>query len=160
MGLYVVKRKFMPWVMALSLACLTAGPGVYPVLAAGADKAQEETAEEEDKAWTEDLDKKLDVTIQMLNVIREELKDVEADTGKKPQDEKDWVVVLRENIGKISRLWRKLRKVTEPGSDQTKIASEDEARLTRDLSDRLNETIEAMKIMKEELDKIQSDRTE
>ena len=41
--------------------------------------------------------------------------------GGKPRAEKKRADVLRENIGKISRLWRKLRKVVGPKGEQAEI---------------------------------------
>ena len=146
----VIGRVFAVWTTVLCLICAASVAGF----------AQQKSSEKEDRVWTEDLDRKLEMTIQALNVIREDLQEEQAAGGGKPRAEKKRADVLRENIGKISRLWRKLRKVVGPKGEQAEIGLKEETRLTRELSDKLGETIETMTVMKKELDRIRQDRQE
>ncbi len=115
--------------------------------------------------WTDDMDKKLDKTIRVLSVIRDELEDykkTEAETakalvpGQKAADEETaWGKNMAAWLGGAVRAWKTIRKETasETGTPSPAELSEEEAQLTRDISGRLDQAIKAMTAIKEELDK-------
>jgi hypothetical protein len=118
-----------------------------------------------EEAWTDDMDEKLDKTIRVLSVIKEELEDykkTEAETAKAPvpgqkaaDAETAWSRKLAAWLGRAIRTWKKIRKETasETGTPSSAELSEEEAQLTRDISGRLDQAIKAMTAIKEELDK-------
>ena len=121
----------------------------------------EEPAPEKDEDWSKDLDKKIDTTIKVLQVIKEEVKDIEPPAkslkqgaGKAAAQEEDWTENLKRWIQRAARIWRKIRKVTAPAGAPAGPAADDQAELTKDLSEKLAKTISAMQVIKEELDKI------
>ncbi|MFH1552910.1 MAG: hypothetical protein ABID83_04665 [Candidatus Omnitrophota bacterium] len=134
-----------------------------PVLAQTASSAQQDPTAEEEAAWDKDLDKKIDTTIEVLKVIKEELKD-EQKQDLTAQEKADWSAKLRKAISKVARIWKKVKKATEPETkapQQTVADSADKTRWNQDMSAKLDKTIEIMKTMKEELDKIgEDDQTE
>lgn len=127
------------------------------------DQADVETGE----SWDKDIDKKIDTTINVLKVLKEELKDVKKEEAKdlnektaKSRDEmqgiRDLSASVRKAMDRAKKIMVKLKKTA--GEDGDVNVSGDEASkdidtLKKDLSGKLDKTIEAMKIMKEELDK-------
>ena len=116
--------------------------------------------------WSEDLDKKIEKTIQILDAVKEELKDIKESEmiqaaplqqGVAAKGEKDLSRTIRQRISLMIRLWAKARKVlrTKTGEPQQETGMQEESRLTKDLSARLEETIETMTAVKKELDKIE-----
>ncbi|MFC1548728.1 hypothetical protein ACFL5E_02065 [Candidatus Omnitrophota bacterium] len=113
----------------------------------------------EDEDLVEDIDKKLDTTIKVLNVIKEELEEYKKSEAKAvPQQVGDadvnWAVRVAKAVVRTVKAWRKVQEVVEPEIDRVK-AEEDDAEMTRDISDKLDQTIKAMSAIKEELDKME-----
>ena len=152
--------------VATVLISFIAAAGVLPAAAGQVAVKQfgsEEPAPEKDEDWSKDLDKKIDTTIKVLQVIKEEVKDIEPPAaalkqgaGKAAAQEEDWTENLKRWIQRAARIWRKIRKVTAPAGKPSPIgpAADDQAELTKDLSEKLAKTISAMQVIKEELDKI------
>ncbi|MFC1480194.1 hypothetical protein ACFL5Y_01955 [Candidatus Omnitrophota bacterium] len=156
-----MKPKFYYRTTALILAVLFlfSFSHVKPVLAQTTSSAQQDPTAEEEAAWDKDLDKKIDTTIAVLKVIQEELKEDQKE-ALTAQEEADWSVKLRKAISKVARMWKKVKKATEPereAAQQTASAAADKTKWNRDLSAKLDKTIEIMKTMKEELNKIEED---
>jgi hypothetical protein len=152
-------------ILIISVFCLVSFTNVGSVPAEDAKEKQQGTATEEDTARTGDLDKKIDTTIEILKVIKEELQETESSAKPvvKGEEKAEWSDTLRKVISRISRIWKKVRKITASGdkkTQQTAAILEDRAEWNRDLSDKLDKTIEAMKVMKEELDKIEENKNE
>ncbi len=171
-----MKRKITIF-CAIAILCL----GVHPVFAGAiaqkefypSEESREET--ESDKVWTEDMDKKLDKSIEVLKVIREELKDVEAENVREKKavsspakggqtsvtdENAEWGDNFRKMVTTAGRIWRKVKKVTmeeleEPRTAATSAATEE--RVDADISGKLNKAIEAMKVIKDEVDKMAVD---
>ncbi len=122
---------------------------------------REETVTGEEMVWDEDLDEKLDKTIKILGAIKEELKDIktsEKSATEAGEKETDRINALKDAFRKAVRIWRKVRKVAGPEAEQAgqaPITGEQEKKWSRDLSDKLDKGIEAMKAMKEELDRVE-----
>ncbi len=135
--------------------------------AQGAYTTRQASRAADDAELTDDLDKKLDKTIKVLQVIKRELKDL--DLGEEPaakaapqsaaaapEDESAWADNLRRLISKLRKILSAVRKVAAEVEDEPRAKSstpaEQEA-LKKDLSDNLDKTIKAMQVIKEELDK-------
>ncbi|MDP8298281.1 MAG: hypothetical protein P9L88_00010 [Candidatus Tantalella remota] len=122
--------------------------------------------EEEEVVWQEDVDKKIDATIAILKIIQDEVKDMPvaapaavsaASAGAAVQPEEvDWSLKLKEAIKRISRVWRKLRKVE--GVDEALPEAPDE--WAKDMDEKLDKTMKAMQVMRDELQKIQEEDAE
>lgn len=122
-----------------------------------------------EEVWADDMDKKLDKTIKVLSVIKEELEDykkTEMEAAKAPvpgqraaDAETAWSKNMAAWLGRAIRTWKKIRKETAPetGAPPSAELSEEDAQLTRDISDRLGQAIKAMSAIKQELDKAEKD---
>jgi len=152
--------------LAFSPAIVAEG-GQVAVSRFGQEEAQEETEKQQDEDWSKDIDKKLDTTIKILQVVKEEVKDLEppptalkTSAGRAASSEQDWAGNLKAWIQRAARIWRKIRKATAPagGGKPLGPSQEEQEKLTKDLSDKLNKTIQAMQVIKEELDKISEEQ--
>lgn len=154
-----VSRK-IAWIPAITMFLTVTCMNVMPVSAANAPGTQQDAASGEEAAWNEDLDQKIDTTIKILQVIKEEVKDIQPPGryGLAAPDS-DWGASLSRWIRKISRAWRKIRKATrKEGTPEEKAAqAEETVELTKDLSQKLDKTIRAMTVIREELEKIQEE---
>ena len=144
-------------VLCVSLAIAT--PGVAQV-------AGSYTTGPADEDWAKDVDKKLDTTIKVLEVIKEELEDYKKTEEKAPavtsareDAEANWAAKAAAAVRRLLRAWRKVKKVTasEEGGVKTPDTPAEEARMTRDISNKLDQTIKAMTAIKAELDKMEED---
>ena len=134
------------FIFALYACCLFAFSG--SVIATDADKAPQEDAE-----WSEDMDAKIDKAIEVLGVVKKELKEYQKTEkqlkGKEPEE------TLPKKISALVRLWRKLREVMGAGPGMT---PEEEAEMTKDLGAKIDKTIKVMSAIKEELEKSEDTR--
>jgi hypothetical protein len=119
-----------------------------------------------DEDWAKDVDKKLDTTIKVLEVIKEELDDYKKTeekaakvTSVREDAEANWAARAAAAVRRLLRAWRKVKKVTasEEGGVKAPDTSAEEARMTRDISNKLDQTIKAMTAIKTELDKMEED---
>lgn len=140
-------------------------------LAAGRSRAQDTVSNEDSAAreegvpWNKDLDKKIDTTIKILKAVKEELPDKEsADQAKTlgqqqtpgKEEEPAWAGKMRSVAGKTTRIWKKTRKIIKSETGETEPLAdspEEEAEIRKDVSQKLGGLIDAMKIIKEELEK-------
>lgn len=117
-----------------------------------ADGDQEKT-----QVTKEDLDKKLDNAIKVLEVIREEVKDLDLGPSQAaPQvpdaaAQQNWIDSLRKNFRAMSRILDRTKSIvgTAPETPQQKAAA---AATRKNLSTQLDATMKAMAVIKEELD--------
>ncbi len=127
---------------------------------------QGEGASAAETEWSEDLDKKLEKTIQVLDAVKKELKDIEksemiqaatSQQGVTAKKEKDLTRTIQQRISLIIRLWAKVKKIlrAKVGEPQQEPDMREESQLTKELSARLDKAIETMTAVKKELDKIE-----
>jgi FtsZ-binding cell division protein ZapB len=112
--------------------------------------------------WVDDLDKKIDQTIEVLDVVKGELKELKEDEKEWQQamaaDENgNWVEVLRARVRIIAKIWKKLRKYIAEESETLRSAAkgQKEPGWAKELSGRLDQTMKAMEVIKEELKEIE-----
>ncbi|MEA3489399.1 MAG: hypothetical protein U9R44_03530 [Candidatus Omnitrophota bacterium] len=152
------RRTTIMTMLSIFVLFISVGP-LYA--AVGGDEKQENTAGEE-TVWSKDLDKKIDTTIKILQVIKEEVKDIQPAEKAAPKGgvkapaagEKGWSENYAKITAKMVRIWRKVRKITGGAAGGVPATEQEKAELTRDISDKLGKTIQAMQAIKKELDKI------
>lgn len=134
----------------------------------------EEALKDQEK-WTEDIDKKLDTTIKVLSVIKEELeaeeKKQEGIVSKTPpatteEEQKEFVKSTASWLTRLKRMWQEARKAAAPEGEeaevQAQIAKEEKEQAidTKEISEKLGTAISLMAAIKEELDKEQKQQQE
>jgi hypothetical protein len=115
------------------------------------------TTEPRDNQWIEDMEGKVDATINVLSVLKEELEQ-EKKSREQPVDtsEDAWVDSLRKNIKRIKRLWEEINKMQEEerrraGTPAARSPG-DAGQWADDMKNKLDKSIKAMQVIKEELD--------
>jgi hypothetical protein len=156
----------MKIVHVIIIFCMTLAM-ISPVFAQVPGNTSSYTTMAGDVDWTKDVDKKLDTTIKVLEVIKEELEDYKKSEEKAakvttPDEdaEANWVAKTAAAVRRMLRAWRKVKEVTAPEEDAAKTpdtSDEDDAQMTRDISNKLDQTIKAMTAIKKELDKMEED---
>lgn len=124
-------------------------------------------APEQQPPWAQDLDKKLDKTIEIMKILKDEMKDVKLKpTGTEAQKvtgaagtgvvDKAWLDNLKTIIARLSSFWTKADKVVEPETADKDAAAREKqvADWSKNMSDKLTSAIEAMKVIKEEVEKM------
>jgi len=110
-----------------------------------------------DKKDLEAMESKVDTAIKVLGVIKEELKtekSAKASTGIQPEEQ--WTDSLQKNIQRIKKVWSELKEIRDEeirssgGTPPSK--AEDEA-WKAEMKDKLDKSIKAMEVIKEELEK-------
>ena len=108
--------------------------------------------------WVEDLDKKIDQTIEVLDVVKEELKELKENEKEWQQamaadDGGNWVEVFRARVRIIAKIWKKLRKYITEEAETLRSGAEGqkEPSWAKERSGRLDQTMKAMEVIKEEL---------
>lgn len=115
--------------------------------------------------WPDDLSAKIDKTIQVLTVIKTEVKKMEAadkrSANASPKGstdaEREEIEKLRVKLGAMIRIWKKTDKIMQEdaskaakqGTYTTDTAVDDAA---KQLSNKIDTMIKAMEVIKEELD--------
>ena len=141
---------------------------VYSQVTSLVDTVQEEEETAADANWKEDFDKRIDATIQILNVVKEEINEDDVDTVKLAvtQDSEDEDASLKDSvrtiIRKTGRVWKKVKEIVSEDEDPEDEAVEDarEAAENKELSKKIETTIDIMQVMKEELDNLRDDDPE
>ena len=113
---------------------------------------------EADKDWAEDIDKKLDMTIKVLKVIKEEVKEDQKDqalAGQKTDatQEEQLGSKIGRWVAKMNRIWRKLQEATKDEGQAPQAAREEDLIDDKEISDKLGQAIDMMSSIKKELDK-------
>ncbi|MGB2600851.1 MAG: hypothetical protein WBD00_07490 [Candidatus Omnitrophota bacterium] len=155
----------MKIVHVIIIFCMTLAM-ISPVSAQVPGNTSSYTTMAGDVDWTKDVDKKLDTTIKVLEVIKEELEDYKkseekAAKVKTPDEdaEANWAAKTVAAVRRMLRAWRKVKEVTAPEDDAKTpgTSDEDDAQMTRDISNKLDQTIKAMTAIKTELDKMEEE---
>ena len=120
------------------------------------------TTEGQDDAWIEDMEGKVSATIKVLSIIQNELEE-EKKTREEPVDESPdaWADSLRKNIQRIKRIWAEVQKMKEEELKKSGTVSEskeDTEQWTREMSEKLEKSIKAMQVIKEELDEMEKEK--
>ncbi len=113
-----------------------------------------------DAEWGEDMSEKLDKTIKVLEVVKEELKDVKVtDNGKVTgaPGEKDLKEDMSKKVSTAVRIWRKIRAALRKEGEEP--SPEEETKWIKDINAKLDKTMETMQAVKEELEKIEEEQT-
>ncbi|MBD3425786.1 MAG: hypothetical protein GF409_00985 [Candidatus Omnitrophica bacterium] len=139
-----------------------------PVYAQSSAAGGTYTSGMEPEEWAEDMDEKIDTTIKVLNVVKEELEDYKraeaeglSEAEKGEQSPEGFAARAAATIRRILRGWRKIRRATADDPDAADRATEQTYKRTeemsRELSDKLDKTIRSMSAIKEELDKMEEE---
>ncbi len=123
-------------------------------------------AAKEDKAWSEEMDKKIDTTIEILNVIKKEIqdakKDAEVSEKAKPAamvSEEESIEKVADTAGRAAKVWNKVSKIvrekTDPGTDKgaASLPAVDD-QWEKNVSKKLDKGIETMGAIKKALEKM------
>jgi len=129
------------------------------------DDAQDAGTPVDDKAWEDDMTGKIDTTIKVLYVIRDEVEEAEKERLSTRDDDTDSSTAMaRSGINRINRAWRNMMKATEDdeavptgGKDPQK---EPDVIDTGAISGRLSAVIDMMSSIREELEKEQKKEKE
>ena len=160
--------KLLKWFVSLALI-LSFGlfVPVADVFSQSAVQDEEEALPAEQADWKEDISDKIDKTVEVLGVVKEELKEMkekEALEGEKPPipgEGVNWADKIRGKVSAAIRIWRKVRETikteTEKAKQEAAIEKESEAEWARDLSDKLDKTMQAITVIQEELKEIEEE---
>ena len=120
--------------------------------------------------WTKDVDKKIDTTIKVLTAIKSEMKDVKKEdlpslpaggiTAESADEVAETARKTSSLISKLIRAWNRVRKTADPEAKDTITAEQfdqQKDQWAKSISTKLDKTIAAMQVMREELDKIEAD---
>lgn len=157
-----ISGKRLISISAISVFCFLLFGGVEPAPADNAGEKEPEAAAAKEAGWTEDLDAKIDKTIQVLDVVKEELKEYKkvqkaseaaARPGVPAEEEKAMAASLREKLRTALRVWRRVREVVKEETEAVRReeAVREEAEWARSVSEKLDATIETIAVIKEEL---------
>lgn len=151
--------------IALILALITVSLCVCYAANAAQPQAIYTSSADDRSVWPEDLSEKVDKTIQVLTVIKKELKRAEAldkkqaAAAKKGQTDPDaeWIERLRVKLSAMIRMWKKTEKIMQedaPGSPKTGAYTTDAAadEAAKQLNKKIDTVIKAMEVLKEEIE--------
>ncbi len=123
----------------------------------GAKKSEEEI--------TEDISGKVDKTIKVLSVIKEELKDYQESLDKQDKTKAagaaegaNWGKAIGDKVGRMIKAWKKARETMTEGETtpaEKKAEEEKEKVWTEDVKNKVDTTISALEAIKEQLDDIE-----
>ncbi|MGD2279447.1 MAG: hypothetical protein PVH45_05080 [Candidatus Omnitrophota bacterium] len=115
-----------------------------------------------EEEWAEELDKKIDKTIEVLDVVKEELKELKKDEKEWQRamavdEEGSWAEALRARARIVAKFWKKLRKYIAEEAETLRSAAkgQKEPSWAKELSGRLDQAMKAMEVIKEELGEIE-----
>jgi len=151
-------------ILLVSVICVTI-PGF--VRSGVAEAAQQQGLSiEQDADWSEEVSDQIDKTIEVLDIVKEELKemkkreDLKAAGAPKITDkgkDEEWADVIRGKLSTSIRIWMRVKEVVREETEKAKGAAsaQDDSEWAKDLNKKLDETIEAIKVIKEELKEIE-----
>ncbi|MBU0684144.1 MAG: hypothetical protein ABIH85_05940 [Candidatus Omnitrophota bacterium] len=123
---------------------------------------EKENFREERAGSEKNVDKKLDAVINVLKSVQEEVKQLRKSEGEddfkapKNDTQKNWARRFRKSVAKTKKLLVEIRKTVDSFSDEEEnVDSMDDEQLkwTQDLDEKLDKTISAINIIREELKK-------
>ena len=149
----------------ISIFCLAVFGPVKNGISEEALQKKQEPVPRQDTDWSKDISDKIDRTIQVLDVVKEELKEIKKSDkleaiGKQQsaggEKETSWADAIRGKLSAAVRIWRKVRKTvrTETEKAQEGADMREDAEWARDLSDKLDKTAEAITVIRAELKEI------
>ena len=116
----------------------------------------------QDKAWMNDMEGKVDATIKVLSLIKEELEEEKKQLSTpKDTSEDAWIESLRKTIQSLKRVWDEVKEIRKEELNKTETLSFDETdqqEWTDQMSDKLEKSIKAMQIIKDELDEMEKEK--
>ena len=132
---------------------------------------QDKDAAETQEEWNKDIDKKLDTAIDVLGIIKDELKEEDKDQAAVSDStgadaEEAMAANLARWIGKINRVWKKITMVTAqedgatPAQQDAAVDADKEVIDTKAISSKIGTAMEMMAAIKKELDKEQKEEME
>jgi FtsZ-binding cell division protein ZapB len=108
------------------------------------------------------MEHKVDATIRVLEVVKEELKkeqQQQRQTASAPV-KPDLAATLKTTIDRVKRLWDEIQEIRREEAARTGRPLPDDAasgQWASDMSDKLQKSIEAMQVLKGELDEMKKD---
>ena len=153
--LLFLKKVIRSCFMAIILVSFFS-PGVF-----GDSQDPVKTTTKEEEAMAKGISKKMDKTIKVLTVIKEELddyqKDVEAEGDTKAaKTSEEEGMSWGAKIGRMIKAWRKAKKAADEGTPQDEAREEEEEKVwTENVKSKVDKTIGALEAIRKELDKIE-----
>jgi hypothetical protein len=114
-----------------------------------------------DEAWLENMEGKVNATINVLTVIKDEIEKEKKSRDQTPDaSDDDWAESFRKNIRTIKRLWAEIQKMEEEENKErgkTDHTPEETRQWTNEMKTKLDKSIKAMQVLKEELDSMEQE---
>lgn len=132
---------------------------MFSVCPVGAlDPAAAPESESEDRVTVEDIDRTIDKAINVLSVIREELRETEERTAAVPAyatEAESMAATAGKWIARVNRMWRNLQKAVyeDDGRPRDDISREEDVIDVSELGARIGQAIDMMAAVRTELEK-------
>ncbi len=158
-------KKCINLVIIVALLCAFSGISFAQTNNSQSSNTSKQYAASED--WQKDINKKLESAMKVLAVIKEELNSADFSSlpaassvgSTDPKEEiRNWSAAIRKFYAAASRAWKKIKKELPEDqqaafSKQAVSATQQDKDWSKDVSVKLQQTIEAMQVIKEELDR-------
>ncbi|MBD3378871.1 MAG: hypothetical protein GF408_00190 [Candidatus Omnitrophica bacterium] len=115
--------------------------------------------------WTEDLSDKVDRSIKILNVVKEELRNMEKTEAGAAADPSEQSLAdrLKGKLSAVIRMWNKVSSTASEGKASPGDAgarSAETEKTVSDMRDKLDKTMELIEVIKTELDEVDKEASE
>ena len=123
------------------------------------------SAPDDEAAWPKDLSGKVDKTIQVLTVIKNELDNMKeseqasrsaAPAASGAAADAGWVDSLKGKLSAILRMWKKTDQIINApaGSSAQATGTTGSGEMTKELKSKIDKAVQAMEVIKQELDAV------
>lgn len=118
----------------------------------------------DDGAWAEDMSKKIDKSIEVMDVIKQELKEYQQEQAKYEKTKYDTsedaeAANMKNKVSTAVRIWRKIRNLTARGADKVADlrAKKQEEEAIKQIKSNLDKTMQIMQVIREELNEAEKE---
>ncbi len=127
------------------------------------------SAPDDETAWPEDLSGKVDKTIQVLTVIKNELDNMKASEASAAKNaapaaagaaaNAGWADKLKGKLSAVIRMWKKTDQIINAPAGSSAQASGMTAagEMTEELKSKIDKAVQAMEVIKQELDAVDNE---
>ena len=126
------------------------------------------SAPNDESAWPKDLSGKVDKTIQVLTVIKNELDNMKeseqaagsaASAATGTDADAGWVDSLKGKLSAVLRMWKKTDQIINApaGSSAQPGGTAGSGEMTRELKTKIDKAVQAMEVIKQELDAVDNE---
>lgn len=127
------------------------------------------SAPDDETAWPKDLSGKVDKTIQVLTVIKNELDNMKASEASAAKNaapaasgaaaDAGWADRLKGKLSAILRMWNKTDQIINApaGSSAPATGTTEAGEMTKELKSKIDKAVQAMEVIKQELDAVDNE---